>query len=97
MKKPFASWYIGFAKNNNKSRRINKINRPTEVPEVGILCDLLWSDPDKHVAGWEENERGVSYIFGEEVVTLFLKKHSIELVCRAHQVVEDGYEFFSRR
>lgn len=25
----------------------------------------------------------------------FLKKHELDLICRAHQVVEDGYEFFS--
>jgi len=77
--------------------QIRKMNRPAEVPEVGLLCDLLWSDPDKQVTGWEENERGVSYIFGEEVVSLFLKKNDIDLVCRAHQVVEEGYEFFANR
>lgn len=77
--------------------QIRKINRPTEIPEMGLLCDLLWSDPDKQASGWEENERGVSYIFGEEVVSLFLKKNDIDLVCRAHQVVEDGYEFFAKR
>lgn len=77
--------------------QIRKLTRPCEVPEVGLLCDLLWSDPDKTVNGWEENERGVSYIFGEEVVSLFLKKHDIDLVCRAHQVVEEGYEFFAKR
>lgn len=77
--------------------QINKIYRPTDVPDNGLLCDLLWSDPDKDVPAWEDNERGVSYVFGPEIVTLFLKKHDLDLVCRAHQVVEDGYEFFSKR
>ena len=27
----------------------------------------------------------------------FLDKHDLDLVCRAHQVVEDGYEFFAKR
>ncbi len=27
----------------------------------------------------------------------FLKKHDIDLICRAHQVVEQGYEFFANR
>jgi serine/threonine-protein phosphatase PP1 catalytic subunit len=77
--------------------QIQRIMRPTEVPDTGLLCDLLWSDPDKDVTGWAENERGVSYIFGNEIVSAFLKKHELDLICRAHQVVEDGYEFFSKR
>jgi len=77
--------------------QIQRIMRPTEVPDTGLLCDLLWSDPDKDVQGWAENERGVSYIFGNEIVSAFLKKHELDLICRAHQVVEDGYEFFSKR
>ena len=28
---------------------------------------------------------------------MFLKKHDLDLICRAHQVVEDGYEFFAKR
>ena len=51
-----------------------------------MLCDLLWSDPDKDVSGWAENERGVSYVYGNEIVTAFLKKHELDLICRAHQV-----------
>mmetsp|Transcript_54380 Transcript_54380/g.62533 ORF Transcript_54380/g.62533 Transcript_54380/m.62533 type:complete len:319 (+) Transcript_54380:53-1009(+) len=77
--------------------QIQRIMRPTEVPDAGLLCDLLWSDPEKDVQGWADNERGVSYIFGSDVVTTFLKKHELDLICRAHQVVEDGYEFFSKR
>ena len=71
--------------------------RPIDVPDQGLLCDLLWSDPDKDTRGWNENERGVSFVFGPEVVSSFLKKHDLDLIARAHQVVEDGYEFFAKR
>ena len=54
----------------------------------GLLCDLLWSDPDKDITGWSENDRGVSFTFGGDVVARFLQRHDLELVCRAHQVVE---------
>src|ERR1700761_216431 len=64
---------------------------------TGLLCDLLWSDPDKDITGWSENDRGVSFTFGPDVVSRFLQKHDMDLICRAHQVVEDGYEFFSKR
>jgi len=73
------------------------IMRPLDVPDQGLLCDLLWADPDKDIEGWGENERGVSYTFGADKVTEFLQKHDLDLICRAHQVVEDGYEFFAKR
>ena len=37
------------------------------MPDSGILCDLLWSDPEADMKGWAENDRGVSYTFGEDV------------------------------
>lgn len=77
--------------------QIKRIHRPVDIPDQGLLCDLLWSDPDTEIQGWGENERGVSYTFGQDVVFTFLKKHELDLICRAHQVVEDGYEFFSKR
>ena len=51
--------------------------RPTDVPETGLLCDLLWADPDKDVDGWAENDRGVSFTFGSDVVNKFLNKHDL--------------------
>ena len=52
----------------------------------GLLCDLLWSDPDKDTNGWGENDRGVSFTFGADVVSKFLNRHDLDLICRAHQV-----------
>uniref|UniRef100_A0A7N2M6W8 Serine/threonine-protein phosphatase n=1 Tax=Quercus lobata TaxID=97700 RepID=A0A7N2M6W8_QUELO len=77
--------------------QIRAIERPVDVPDQGLLCDLLWADPDRDIKGWGENDRGVSYTFGADKVTEFLKKHDLDLICRAHQVVEDGYEFFAER
>eukprot|EP00933_Yihiella_yeosuensis_P016955 TRINITY_DN1431_c0_g1_i1.p1 TRINITY_DN1431_c0_g1~~TRINITY_DN1431_c0_g1_i1.p1 ORF type:complete len:305 (+),score=77.02 TRINITY_DN1431_c0_g1_i1:76-990(+) len=77
--------------------QVRKLVRPTDVPDTGLICDLLWADPDKDIQGWAENDRGVSFIFGQDVVNGFLQKHDMDLICRAHQVVEDGYEFFAKR
>jgi len=77
--------------------QIRRFLRPTDVPDTGLLCDLLWSDPEQKITGWGENDRGVSYTFGPDVVTKFLARHDLDLICRAHQVVEDGYEFFAKR
>ena len=69
--------------------QIRAIERPADVPDQGLLCDLLWSDPDRDTKGWGDNDRGVSYTFGADRVTEFLKKHDLDLVCRAHQVFLD--------
>lgn len=53
---------------------------------AGLICDLLWSDPEREVRGWGENDRGVSWTFGDDIVDAFLAKHDLDLVCRAHQV-----------
>ncbi|RMZ72200.1 serine threonine- phosphatase pp-z [Pyrenophora seminiperda CCB06] len=76
---------------------IRQIARPTDVPDYGLLNDLLWSDPADMENDWESNERGVSYCFGKKVIMEFLARHDFDLVCRAHMVVEDGYEFFTDR
>mmetsp|Transcript_37096 Transcript_37096/g.56918 ORF Transcript_37096/g.56918 Transcript_37096/m.56918 type:complete len:300 (+) Transcript_37096:198-1097(+) len=84
--------------------QIAKLNRPSEVPDAGILCDLLWSDPAADNSPftlnvvpkrWGENDRGVSYVFGEKVVKDFQEKHDLDLIVRGHQVMENGYEFFA--
>ncbi|KAK9103753.1 hypothetical protein Sjap_021007 [Stephania japonica] len=77
--------------------QIRNIHRPTDVPDAGILCDLLWADPDTGVQGWGENDRGASCTFGADQVAEFLDKNDLDLICRGHQVVEDGYEFFAKR
>jgi len=87
----------GLSPDLQSMEQIRRIMRPTDVPDQGLLCDLLWSDPDKDTMGWGENDRGVSFTFGAEVAAKFLHKHDFDLICRAHQVVEDGYEFFAKR
>lgn len=77
----------GLSPDLQSMEQIRRIMRPTDVPDQGLLCDLLWSDPDKDTMGWGENDRGVSFTFGAEVVAKFLHKHDFDLICRAHQVL----------
>ena len=77
--------------------QIRDLPRPAEVPDQGLMCDLLWADPEPSIQGWDISERGVSYVFGNDVLVAFLEKHDLNLICRAHQVVEDGYEFIAGR
>ena len=87
----------GLSPELSSMEQIRRLMRPSEVPDNGLLCDLLWSDPERDMQGWDENDRGVSFTFGSDVVSKFLNTHNLDLICRAHQVVEDGYEFFAKR
>jgi len=82
----------GLSPELSQMEQIANIARPCDVPDTGLLCDILWADPDPSITGWGENDRGVSFTFGGDVVRQFLRRHDLDLVVRAHQVVEDGYE-----
>lgn len=77
--------------------QIRELKRPIQADQSELLIDLLWSDPAKGLKGWDVNSRGVSFVFGGDVLKEFLEKHHLDLVCRAHQVVRDGFEFFAGR
>lgn len=81
----------------NSMDEIRHVSRPTDVPDFGLINDLLWSDPTDSPHEWEDNERGVSYCYNKVAINKFLNKFGFDLVCRAHMVVEDGYEFFNDR
>ena len=73
--------------------QIRAIERPIEVPEEGLLCDLLWADPDSSCQDWQANDRGASFVFGRKPLRRFLKKFKFDLVVRGHQAVMSGYDF----
>lgn len=43
------------------------------------------------IEGWNLSPRGAGYLFGGDVVDEFNRKNNIELICRAHQLVMEGY------
>ena len=55
------------------------------------ICDLRNLYPDKDIQGWGENDRGVSFTFGTDIVGKFLNKHDLDLICRAHQVCHSSF------
>lgn len=87
----------GLSPSLNSMDEIRQITRPTDVPDFGLINDLLWSDPIDSQNEWEDNERGVSFCYNKVSINNFLNKFGLDLICRAHMVVEDGYEFFNNR
>jgi hypothetical protein len=67
------------------------------IDKYGLLCDVLWSDPAEINEEFGDSDRGISVTFSKKVISRFLNENQIDLICRAHQVVEDGYEFFANQ
>ena len=73
--------------------QIRLINRKMEIPREGVFCDLMWSDPDD-IETWIMSNRGAGWYFGWKVVNEFCFLNNLELVCRAHQLVNDGFKYW---
>eukprot|EP00760_Papus_ankaliazontas_P035069 PhM_4_TR7605/c1_g1_i1/m.49382/K04460/PPP5C; serine/threonine-protein phosphatase 5 len=69
---------------------INKVSRSRDIPEDGLMCEMLWSDPQP-LRGRAPNKRGVGVAFGPDVTEEFLKTNGLDLVVRSHEVKDDGY------
>ena len=87
--------YGGISPYISSFKQINDLNRNVDIPDKGILCDLTWSDPKKQKSKWNDNDRGISYTFNENALDDFMKKLNLDLVVRAHQVVDEGFQFFN--
>ena len=68
------------------------IDRKQEVPHDGPMCDLLWSDPED-TQGWGVSPRGAGYLFGSDVVAQFNATNHLDMICRAHQLVMEGFKW----
>lgn len=83
----------GLSPNIQTIDQINHIFRVRDVPDEGNMCDLLWSDPDD-VSEWTLSPRGCGYIFGADIVKEFNYVNNLDLICRSHQLVMDGYKYY---
>jgi len=81
----------GLSPSINTLDQIRAIDRKQEVPHEGPMCDLLWSDPEE-IDGWGLSPRGAGYLFGGDVVAQFNQMNNVDLICRAHQLVMEGYK-----
>ncbi|XP_013171099.1 PREDICTED: serine/threonine-protein phosphatase 5 [Papilio xuthus] len=70
---------------------IRNVDRNKQPPEDGIMCELLWSDPQPMV-GRSPSKRGVGCQFGPDVTHSFLERNRLDYIIRSHEVKSDGYE-----
>jgi len=85
----------GLSPNIHTIDQIRYIERKQEVPHDGPMCDLLWSDPvpSEECTGWGVSPRGAGFLFGEDVVREFCAQNDVDVICRAHQLVMNGYKW----
>ena len=73
--------------------QIRLINRKMEIPREGVFCDVMLSDPDD-IETWIISCRGAGWIYGWKVVDEFTHINGLELICRAHQLVMEGFKYW---
>lgn len=70
--------------------KIRKIDRFRQPGNEGLMCELLWSDPQPAM-GRSPSKRGVGTQFGPDVTAAFLKQNNLDLLIRSHEVKQEGY------
>ncbi|KAI8977102.1 serine/threonine protein phosphatase calcineurin catalytic subunit Ppb1 [Mycotypha africana] len=81
---------------------IENIDRFVETPTSGLLCDLLWSDPQEEFDAdtgpkYEHNHvRGCSYFYSYRATCNFLDKNNLLSVIRAHEAQANGYRMYRK-
>ena len=70
---------------------IQNYDRVQETPQEGVLCDLLWTDPEENIPSWGQAPKGSGYFFGYEISKNFCDTNKLNMICRAHQLQRNGY------
>ena len=74
-------------------RQVRTIERVCEIPHEGPFCDLMWSDPEDIETAWAISPRGAGWLFGGQVTAEFNHINGLDLICRAHQLVQEGLKY----
>jgi len=72
--------------------QIRTINRVQEIPHEGAFGDIVWSDPED-IDSWAVSSRGAGWLFGEAPTLHFNRLNGLDLIARAHQLVQEGYKY----
>ncbi|KAL1110136.1 hypothetical protein AAG570_008213, partial [Ranatra chinensis] len=80
-----------FSTDNVTLEDIEKIDRNRQPPDEGLMCELLWSDPQP-AYGRAPSKRGVGVQFGPDITDKFIRQNKLDYIIRSHEVKNDGYE-----
>jgi serine/threonine-protein phosphatase 2B catalytic subunit len=94
----FITLHGGISPELKKVEDLNTINRFKEPPKMGLMCDILWSDPSdkdeeaKNILFVPNTQRNCSYIFGAKAAKPFLDKNKFLTIVRAHETQLEGFK-----
>ncbi|KAK0416664.1 hypothetical protein QR680_012617 [Steinernema hermaphroditum] len=94
----------GLSPELNSLEDLINIKRPADPFDTVLFADIMWSDPDLEMPNGPSDPqykpskvRGAGRQFNANAVKSTCEKLGVELIVRAHQVVQDGTEFFAGR
>eukprot|EP00929_Paragymnodinium_shiwhaense_P019995 TRINITY_DN13463_c0_g1_i1.p1 TRINITY_DN13463_c0_g1~~TRINITY_DN13463_c0_g1_i1.p1 ORF type:complete len:574 (-),score=139.59 TRINITY_DN13463_c0_g1_i1:286-2007(-) len=96
----------GVSPDLTKLNELSNIDRMQEPPRDGVMCDLIWADPNdkeeeddggrkgkSNIKPFVHNDtRGCSYYFSSDAAAKFLKKNALLSIIRAHEAQAEGYK-----
>ncbi|XP_037072171.1 serine/threonine-protein phosphatase 5-like [Pollicipes pollicipes] len=80
-----------FSRDGVTLAELRALERGRQPPEEGLMCELLWSDPQPQ-PGRGPSKRGVGCQFGPDVTDEFVRTNRLDYVVRSHEVKATGYE-----
>ena len=60
------------------------------------MSNCITSNKTPHstdIEGWGLSPRGAGYLFGVDVVQQFNDTNNVDMICRAHQLVMEGFKW----
>jgi len=97
MNRQFLCLHGGLSPEMHSIDDIAVIDRFTEPPVSGIMCDILWADPmenfspDVRLHFNRNSLRGCSFTYSHKAVCEFLDKNKLLSIIRAHEAQDAGY------
>ncbi|KAJ3246878.1 Serine/threonine-protein phosphatase 5 [Chytriomyces hyalinus] len=80
-----------FSRDGVTMDEIRKIDRFKQPENEGLMCEILWSDPQPF-PGRSPSKRGVGTQFGPDVTEAFCLENGLDLIIRSHEVKHAGYD-----